>query len=125
MQQLAIQHFNLIQACFDYIYTIMILNKKVYLVPRNIHELIAPTGNIYESTVIITKRAKQIAMHMKDELDRKLEEFMSITEEKDSIDVQRQYEITQHYEKLPKPVLEATTEFLEGAIAFRYIHEEA
>ncbi|UWW96720.1 MAG: DNA-directed RNA polymerase subunit omega [Candidatus Cardinium sp.] len=103
----------------------MSLNKKVYLVPRNIHELIAPTGNIYESTVIITKRAKQIAMNMKDELDCKLEEFMSIIDEKDSIDAQRQYEITQHYEKLPKPVLEATTEFLEGDIAFRYIHETA
>lgn len=99
----------------------MSLNKKVYLAPRDIHVLIAPTGNIYESTVIITKRAKQIAMNRKNELDLKLEEFMSIAEEKDSIDAQRQYEITQHYEKLPKPVLEATTEFLEGAIAFRYI----
>lgn len=99
------------------------LSKKVYLAPKNIHELIAPTGNIYESTVIITTRAKQVAMHMKDELDRKLEEFMSITEIKDSIDAQRQYEITQHYERLPKPVIEATNEFLEGDIAFRYIDE--
>lgn len=103
---------------------IMNLNKKVYLVPRNIHELIAPTGNIYESTVIITKRAKQIAMNMKDELDRKLEEFMSIIEEKDSIDAQRQDELTKYYEKLPKPVLEATREFLEDDIAFRYVNEE-
>ena len=102
----------------------MNLSKKVYLVPRNIHELIAPTGNIYESTVIITKRAKQIAMNMKNQLDAKLDEFMSITEAKDSIDAQRQYEITQHYEKLPKPVLEATREFLERAISFRYIDEE-
>ncbi|WP_250238023.1 DNA-directed RNA polymerase subunit omega [Cardinium endosymbiont of Oedothorax gibbosus] len=94
------------------------------MAPRNIHELIAPTGNIYESTVIITKRAKQIAMNMKDELDRKLEEFMPVIEEKDSIDAQRQDEITKYYEKLPKPVLEATRGFLEGDIAFRYINEE-
>ncbi|CCM09861.1 Putative uncharacterized protein [Cardinium endosymbiont cEper1 of Encarsia pergandiella] len=100
----------------------MSLNKKVYVTPKDIHKLIAPTGNIYESTVIITKRAKQIAMNRKSELDLKLEEFMSISEEKDSIDAQRQYEITQHYEKLPKPVIEATSEFLEGDIAFHYIH---
>ncbi|ROT47613.1 DNA-directed RNA polymerase subunit omega [Candidatus Cardinium hertigii] len=101
----------------------MSLNKKLYLVPRNVHELIAPTGNIYETTVIITKRAKHIAMHMKEELDRKLEEFMLISDEKDSIDAHRQYEITQSYERLPKPVLEATREFLEGDIVFRYMHD--
>lgn len=104
-------------------FTIMSLNKKVYLVPRNIDELVAPTGNIYESTVIITKRAKHIAMNRKEELDRKLEEFTSIMEEKDDVDACRQYEITQYYERLPKPVLEATREFLEGDIAFRYIDE--
>ncbi|MGI2298446.1 DNA-directed RNA polymerase subunit omega [Candidatus Cardinium hertigii] len=100
----------------------MSLSKKVYVTPKDIHKLIAPTGNIYETTVIITKRAKQIAMNRKSELDLKLEEFMSIAEEKDSIDAQRQYEITQHYEKLPKPVIEATSEFLEDAISFHYIH---
>lgn len=99
-------------------------NKKVYLAPRNIKELISPTGNIYESTVIITKRAKHIAMQMKEELDVKLEDYISNNEEKDSIDAHRQYELTQYYEKLPKPVLEATREFLEGDIAFRYIDEE-
>ncbi|WP_339044110.1 DNA-directed RNA polymerase subunit omega [Cardinium endosymbiont of Tipula unca] len=99
-------------------------NKKVYLAPRNIQELIAPTGNIYESTVIITKRAKHIAMQMKEELDAKLEDYITGSEERDSIDAHRQYEITQYYEKLPKPVLEATREFLEGNIAFRYIQEE-
>lgn len=101
------------------------LNKKVYLVPKNIHELIAPTGNIYESSVIITKRAKQIAMRVKEKLDRQLAEFMVITEEKDCIDAHRQYEIAQHYERLPKPVIEATEEFLAGDIVSRYIDEDS
>ncbi|TDG94989.1 DNA-directed RNA polymerase subunit omega [Cardinium endosymbiont of Culicoides punctatus] len=102
----------------------MNLNKKVYLTPRNISELIAPTGNIYESTVVITKRAKHLAMKLKEELDAKLEDYVSISQEKDSLDKHRQYEVSQHYERQPKPVLEAIKEFLEGDIAFRYYDDE-
>lgn len=101
----------------------MNLNQKAYLAPKNIHELIVPTGNIYESTVIITKRAKQVATNAKEELDRKLELFESIGEEKDPLDAQKQYEITQFYEKLPKPVVAATKEFLAGELNFRYLQE--
>ncbi|MDD9139827.1 MAG: DNA-directed RNA polymerase subunit omega [Candidatus Cardinium sp.] len=103
----------------------MNLNKKVYLVPRNVDELIASTDNIYETTVIITKRAKQITLRMKEELNRSLEEFTADAAEKDSLDLHRQYAIAQHYEKLPKPVLEATEEFLRGDLTFRYIEEGA
>ncbi|HLP35153.1 MAG TPA: DNA-directed RNA polymerase subunit omega [Amoebophilaceae bacterium] len=103
----------------------MNLNKKLYLAPKNIHDLIAPTGNIYESTVVIIKRAKQIATNKKEALDRKLELFASISEEKDPLDAQKQYEITQYYEKLPKPVLEATREFLEEELEFRYLEATA
>ncbi|MBX9890325.1 MAG: DNA-directed RNA polymerase subunit omega [Amoebophilaceae bacterium] len=95
-------------------------NKKLGLLPRNIQELIAPTNNIYESTVIITNRAKQIAMNMKQELSKKLEVFVSISDERDPIDLHRQSEITQQYEKLPKPTLAATKEFLEGELTFHY-----
>ena len=43
--------------------------------PRDVLELVAKTGNIYESLVIISKRARQISSDLKWEIQRKLEEF--------------------------------------------------
>lgn len=102
----------------------MNFNKKVYLRPRNIDDLTSSTGNIYESTVVIAKRSKQVVVNKKEELGRKLEEFVSMASEKDTLDLSRQCEITQYYEKLPKPVLEATSEFLEGELLFRYTDDQ-
>ena len=42
---------------------------------RNMSELVANTGNIYETLSIITKRAKQLSVDIKHELNNKLEEF--------------------------------------------------
>ena len=38
------------------------------------------TGNLYESLVVMSKRANQIGVTMKEELHRKLDEFSSHTE---------------------------------------------
>lgn len=99
----------------------MNFEKRVYLQPQNISDLIASTGNIYESTVIVAKRSKQILANKKEELNRKLEEFVSIASERDTLDLSRQCEITKYYERLPKPILEATQEFLEDELLVRYI----
>ena len=45
---------------------------------RDLCDLAAPTGNIYETVVILAKRANQIAIAEKKELTRKLEEFKYI-----------------------------------------------
>ena len=50
-------------------------NAPTTTVTRNLVDLSAETGNIYESVAIIGKRANQIAAEMKEELKRKLEEF--------------------------------------------------
>ena len=42
---------------------------------RDLCDLAAPTGNIYETVVILSKRANQIAIAEKKELTRKLEDF--------------------------------------------------
>ena len=42
---------------------------------RNLNELAEPTGNIYETVVVLAKRANQIAIAEKKELTRKLEDF--------------------------------------------------
>ena len=44
-------------------------------ITRDIRTLAAPTGNIYESVVILYKRANQIAAAEKKELTKKLEDF--------------------------------------------------
>ncbi|HYD22027.1 MAG TPA: DNA-directed RNA polymerase subunit omega, partial [Flavipsychrobacter sp.] len=44
---------------------------------RDVIALKNKTGNLYESIVVIAKRANQISVNMKEELHRKLEEFSS------------------------------------------------
>ena len=42
---------------------------------RSIQELIAETGNIYETLAIISNRARQVSNDVKRELHQKLEEY--------------------------------------------------
>ena len=44
-------------------------------ITRDVKYLAAPTGNIYETVVILYKRANQIALAEKKELNKKLEDF--------------------------------------------------
>lgn len=99
------------------------------LVTRDFSALTAPTGNIYEAVAIISKRARQVALHMKEDLDKKLADFIiEDTEEihdEEKAAKQEQAEITRLYEKLPKPTTTATDEFLEGKLMYRYNEPEA
>lgn len=94
-------------------------------VTRNIPDLDNQTGNIYESVVIIGKRANQIAGEIKQELTRKLAEFSSTTDSlEETFENREQIEISKYYERMPKPTLVATEEFLDGQIYFREKTEE-
>ena len=78
------------------------------------------TGNIYESVVICTRRANQISVEMKQELNSKLEEFASFNDNLEEVFENReQIEISKFYERLPKPTLIALAEFEEGKIYYR------
>lgn len=89
-------------------------------VNRDVMELCEETGNIYESVVIIAKRANQISADIKNELSKKLQEFASSQDNLDEVFENReQIEISRYYEKLPKPSLLATQEFVEGNIYYR------
>ena len=89
-------------------------------VTRKLVDLDAPTGNIYESVAIIAKRANQIAAEMKQELVSKLEDFSSTQDSlEETFEHREQIEISRYYERLPKPVIIATEEFLDGQIYFR------
>lgn len=93
-------------------------------ISRDIIKLSEPTGNIYESVVIMAKRANQIAAALKKELSEKLEEFsqgnVADTLE-ETYENREQIEISRHYEKLPKPTLMAIKEFQDGDIYWRKI----
>ena len=89
-------------------------------VTRNVVELSDETGNIYESVVIMSKRANQITSEIKNDLSTKLKEFGT---KNDSLDEEfenrEQIEISRYYERMPKPVLIAEQEFLEDKIYYR------
>ena len=92
----------------------------VNTVSRNIMDLCNDTENIYESVSIIAKRANQISMQIKEDLSKKLAEFASYNDSLEEVFENReQIEISRYYEKLPKPTLLATQEFVEGKVYWR------
>ena len=101
--------------------------KKVPLntVTRDIKNLAAPTGNIYESVVILYKRANQIASAEKKELMKKLEEFRNDRDTMEEVfENKEQIEISKYYERQPKPDLVAISEFENGDLYYREAGEE-
>lgn len=95
-------------------------NAPVNTATRNIMDLCEETGNIYESVAIIAKRSNQIAAEIKQDLNKKLTEFASYNDSLEEVFENReQIEISRYYEKLPKPTLLATQEFIEGNVYYR------
>lgn len=89
-------------------------------VTRDIKYLAEPTGNIYETVVLLYKRANQIALAEKKELAKKLEDFRTDRDTMDEVFENReQIEISKYYEKLPKPDLIAISEFEDGELYYR------
>lgn len=100
------------------------INKQVptNTITRDLSEIAKETGNVYEATVIIAKRANQIASEVKQELSSKLEEFSNYADTlEETFENKEQIEISKYYEKLPKPTLVATDEYLNHEIYFRKI----
>ena len=117
-------------------------NAPTNTVTRDIIALSNDTGNVYETLRIIGKRANQISVEMKNDLEKKLQEFASYNDNLSFSDVsssicflsslfsssrfflsigynREQIEISRYYEKLPKPTLIATQEYLEGKVYYK------
>ena len=94
-------------------------------VTRNTSELYDKVdGNLFETIVLLSKRANQISREMKEELSQKLEEFGTHSDNLEEVFENReQIEISRHYEKLPKPHSIAVQELIDGAIHHRYPEE--
>lgn len=101
-------------------------NAPVNTVTRNLMDFCKGTNNVYESVAIIGKRANQIAVSMKEELSKKLQEFGTSNDNLEEVfENDEQIQISRYYERLPKPVLIATQEFLEDKIYYRNPAKEA
>lgn len=95
-------------------------NAPINTVTRDVIKLSEDTGNVYETVCIIAKRANQIAVEMKHDLEKKLQEFATLNDNLEEVSENReQIGISRYYEKLPKPVLIATQEYIEGKIEYR------
>ena len=92
---------------------------------RDLSDLAAPTGNIYETVVILSKRANQIAIAEKKELTRKLEDFKNDRDTMEEVfENLEQIEISKYYGRQPKPSLVAIEEFNEGEVFYRMANKE-
>ena len=102
-------------------------NKKIPVntLTRDLNHLAEPTGNIYETVVILSKRANQIAIAEKKELTRKLEGFKNDHDTMEEVFENReQIEISKYYERQPKPSLVAIEEFKEGEVFYRVAKQD-
>ena len=89
-------------------------------ITRKLVDLDRETGNIYETVNIIARRANQISAELKTELNRKLAEFSTTTDTlEETFENREQIEISRYYERLPKPAIIATEEFLDGELFFK------
>ena len=94
------------------------------IITRDVDKIAAQTGNLYESVVVISKRARQIAVNLKEELNNKLAEFATTVDNLEEVFENReQIEISKFYERMPKPTNTATEEFIEGKLNFRHQNE--
>ena len=90
------------------------------VITRDLDKIAAQTGNVYQSVVIVSKRARQIAINIKEELNNKLAEFATTVDNLEEVFENReQIEISKFYERLPKPTTTATEEFLETKLNYR------
>ena len=95
-------------------------NTPLTTVTRDMTKLSEDTGNVYETVCIIAKRANQIAAQMKSDLEKKLQEFAPYNDNLEEINENReQIEISRYYERLPKPTLIATQEYIEKKLFYR------
>jgi DNA-directed RNA polymerase subunit K/omega len=95
------------------------------IITRDIDKITKETGNIYESVVVISKRSRQIAINIKEELNGKLSEFATTVDNLEEVFENReQIEISKFYERMPKPTSSAIEEFLESKLMYRLQGQE-
>ncbi len=101
-------------------------NAPVNTITYDRNQLDEPTGNIYETISIISRRAEQINTEIKKELIDKLEEFATYNDSLEEVfENKEQIEVSKFYEKLPKPHSLAIQEWLTDKVYFRNTEEDS
>ena len=98
-----------------------------FVATRDLNSFDKKTENVYESLVIISRRANQIANDLKEELNEKIQEFGGGAQEntdETAPENNEQIELARFYEQMPKPSLIAIQEFLNNQIYYRLPEEE-
>ena len=89
-------------------------------ITRNTNDFSQMTDNLYETVAMLSMRANQLEVQEKRELHKKIEEFATGTDAIDEMYENReQIEIVKHYEQMPKPVLNATQEYLDHKLFYK------
>tara|TARA_B100001250_G_C19099359_1_gene486259 strand:+ start:71 stop:484 length:414 start_codon:yes stop_codon:yes gene_type:complete len=89
-------------------------------ISRDVKELSQETDNIYKTISILSKRAKQIGLEMKEELLEKIDEFATTNNSLEEVfENKEQIEVSKYYERLPKSTSIAIQEMLEGNVYHR------
>lgn len=98
---------------------------KASIITRDMDNIAKPSGNIYQSVAVISKRARQLSTTIKEELSGKLAEFASTVDNLEEVFENReQIEISKFYERMPKPTTIAIEEFLDHQIRYRIPEQE-
>lgn len=89
-------------------------------IPRDMKKIEGDTQNIYEAISIIAKRSNQIASKLKEEMQGQMQEYVNDSDNLEEVHENReQIELSMAYERLPKPTIIATEEFLNGKVYHR------
>jgi DNA-directed RNA polymerase subunit K/omega len=87
---------------------------------RDVIALKEKTGNLYASIAVVSRRANQISVTMKEELHRKLDEFTVHGDNLEEVhENKEQIEISRIYERMANAPLQALTEFNDDQIYYR------
>ncbi len=93
--------------------------------PQDTQVLKEATGNLYETLVVVSKRADQINIKTKEELSRKIREYSSYTDNLEEIhDNKELTEISKMYERMPNADLRALSELKQDKIFYKKDEEE-
>lgn len=89
------------------------------IITRNVADITGDNGNVYEAIAVISKRANQLSVKLKEELNDRLAEFASTVDNLEEVFENReQIEVSKQYERMPKPTSLAIEEFLQGKIQY-------
>ncbi len=88
---------------------------------RDVIAMKEKTGNLYESISVISRRANQININIKEELHKRLDEFNAILGDnlEEVNENKEQIEVSRIYERMANPALQATAEFINDEIYYK------